>query len=334
MKNVIIVLLLAATVVLGGLYIRSNGKIAQTDTKLIAQEKVIADLEGEIAQRDERAASLRAKLEQTQEESVVNAGAAAQLSQALTNQVQAHAAEAGTNAKPANPFAEMFKNPEMRDMIKNQQKTVLGGMVDKNYAEFFKSMNLTPEQSAAMKDLIMNKMLGNAELGMEMIGGEMDAEKRAALTKQMKENTEALNEQIKALLGAENYSLYETYEKTIPDRMAVSQFKDQLGSDQTINAEQERQLIEIISSERQGFKFTTDFNDQSDFSGDMMSRFTEERINLFLQEQEQLNQRYLARAQPILNADQYTAYQKSLNSQLEMTKMGMKMAASMFGTKK
>ena len=55
---------------------------------------------------------------------------------------------------------------------------------------------------------------------------------------------------------------------------------------------------------------------------------------LFLQEQEQLNQRYLARAEPILNADQYTAYQKSLNSQLEMTKMGMKMAASMFGTKK
>lgn len=334
MKNVIIVLLLAATVVLGGLYIRSNGKIAQTDAKLIAQEKVIADLEGEIAQRDERAANLRAKLEQTQEESVVNAGAAAQLSQALTNQVLTHAAEEGTNAKPANPFAEMFKNPEMRDMIKNQQKTVLGGMVDKNYAEFFKSMNLTPEQSAAMKDLIMNKMLGNADLGMEMLGGEIDAEKRAALTKQMKENTEALNEQIKALLGAENYSLYETYEKTIPDRMAVSQFKDQLGSDQTINAEQERQLIEIISSERQGFKFTTDFNDQSDFSGDMMSRFTEERINLFLQEQEQLNQRYLARAQPILNTDQYAAYQKSLNSQLEMTKMGMKMAASMFGTKK
>jgi hypothetical protein len=334
MKNLVIGVLLATTVVLGALYIRSNGKIAQTDAKLIAQEMEIADLEAEIAQRDERAASLRAKLEKTQEESVVNAGAAAQLSQALTNQVQAHAAEEGTNAKPANPFAEMFKNPEMRDMIKNQQKTVLGGMVDKNYADFFKSMNLTPEQSAAMKDLILNKMLGNADLGMEMMGGEMDAEKRAALTKQMKENTEALNEQIKALLGAENYSLYESYEKTIPDRMAVSQFKDQLGSDQTINAEQERQLIEIISSERQGFKFTTDFNDQSDFSGDMMSRFTEERINLFLQEQEQLNQRYLARAQPILNTDQYAAYQKSLNSQLEMTKMGMKMAASMFGTKK
>lgn len=334
MKNVIIVILLAATVVLGGLYIRSNGKIAQTDAKLIAQEKVIADLEGEIAQRDERAASLRAKLEKTQEESVVNAGTAAQLSQALTNQVQAHAAEEGTNAKPANPFAEMFKNPEMRDMIKNQQKTVLGGMVDKNYAEFFKAMNLTPEQSAALKDLILNKMLGNADLGMEMMGGEMDAEKRAALTKQMKESTEALNAQIKELLGAENYSLYETYEKSIPDRMAVEQLKGQLDSNLALNANQEQLLIAAMSEERQGFKFTTDFSNQQDFSEDMLSRFTEDRISLFLEEQDQLNQKYLARAQTILSADQYATYQKSLKNQQEMMKMGMKMAASMFGTKK
>jgi hypothetical protein len=334
MKNLVIGVLLAATVVLGALYIRSNGKIAQTDAKLIAQEMEIADLEAEIAQRDERAASLRAKLEKTQEESVVNAGAAAQLSQALTNQVQTHAAEAGTNAKPANPFAEMFKNPEMRDMIKQQQKTVLGGMVDKNYAEFFKAMNLTPEQSAAMKDLVLNKMLGNADLGMEMMGGEMDAEKRAALTKQMKENTEALNEQIKALLGAENYSLYESYEKTIPDRMAVEQLKGQLDSNLALNANQEQLLIAAMSEERQGFKFTTDFSNQQDFSEDMLSRFTEDRISLFLEEQDQLNQKYLDRAQTILSADQYATYQKSLKNQQEMMKMGMKMAASMFGTKK
>lgn len=333
MKNVIIVVLLAATVVFGGLYFRNNARLAQADTRLSAQETEIADLQADLAEREERAASLREKLERTQVESVVNAGTAAQLSQALTNQAQVFAEES-TNAKPANPFAEMFKNPEMRDMIKNQQKTVLGGMVDKNYAEFFKSMNLTPEQAAAMKDLVLEKMLGNADLGMEMISGEMTAEQREALTKQMKENTEALNEQIKDLLGAENYSLFEAYEKSIPDRMAIDTLKPLLPENAPLSSTQEVQLREAISSERQDFKFTTDFNDQSDFSGDMMSRFTEERINLFLQEQEQLNQRYLARAQPILNAEQYTAYQKSLNSQLEMTKMGMKMAASMFGTKK
>ncbi len=50
--------------------------------------------------------------------------------------------------------------------------------------------------------------------------------------------------------------------------------------------------------------------------------------------QEQLNARYLARAQTVLSDEQFTSYQKSLKSQEEMTKMGMKMAAQMFGPRK
>ena len=65
-----------------------------------------------------------------------------------------------------------------------------------------------------------------------------------------------------------------------------------------------------------------------------MSRFTEEHMDVFFQEREQLDARYLARAQAVLSADQYTAYQKSLKSQQDMMKMGMKMAAQMFRPKK
>jgi hypothetical protein len=133
------------------------------------------------------------------------------------------------------------------------------------------------------------------------------------------------------LLGAENYSLYEAYEKTIPDRQALEQFKGQLTADMALNASQEQMLLDVISTERQGFKFTTDFNNQQDFSEDMFSKFTEERMNRFFQEQDQLNQRILARAQPLLSQDQYNTYAKSLKSQQEMMKMGLKMAASMFG---
>ena len=161
----------------------------------------------------------------------------------------------------------------------------------------------------------MEKMLGNADLAMEMMGGEMDAEKRAELTKKMKEASDGINQQLKELLGAENYSQFESYEKSVPDRMAVEQLKGQLESNLALNANQEQLLISAMSEERQGFKFTTDFSNQQDFSEDMLSRFTEDRINLFLQEQDQLSQRYLARAQTILSADQYATYQKSLKTQ-------------------
>jgi hypothetical protein len=93
-------------------------------------------------------------------------------------------------------------------------------------------------------------------------------------------------------------------------------------------------LIQAMSEERSGFKFTTDFNNQTDFSGDFASRFTEENLNQFLQEQQRLNERYLSRAQTILSTEQYSAYQKSLIAQQEMAKMGMTMAVQMFGPKK
>ena len=322
MKNIIIGILLVATLGLGGLLLQKNNAANEAAAKLEAAQKQLADLQASIAQQEEDAARLKERLETAQMDSFSNANAAHRLSQALTNRSEAEAAPAATNSKPANPLAEMFKNPEMRDMIKKQQKAMMGGIVDKSYAEFFKSMNLTPEQTEAMK------------AGMEMMSGDMDADKRAELTKQMKDQKAAADAEIKALLGDENYTAFESYEKTIPDRMALDQFRNQLGDSMKLNANQEQLMVAAMTEERQGFKFTTDFSDQSDFSEDMASRFTGERMDLYFQEREQLNARYLERAQAVLSAEQFTAYQKSLKAQEEMTKMGMKMAAQMFGPKK
>jgi len=252
----------------------------------------------------------------------------------LTNRVQA-AAQPETNSKPTNPFAEMFKNPEMRDMIKKQQQTAFATMIEKNYADFIKTQSLSPEQAGALKELITKKMAVGADLGMEMMSGELTAEKRADLTKRIKTDTDAITAEIKDFFGADNYSTFETYEKSLPDRMAVSGFKDQLaGGEKALNPDQEQQLIQAMAQERQGFKFTTDFGNQKSPAADMFSQFTEDRLNVYFQEQEQLNQRYLARAQTILSPEQYAAYQKSLTAQQAMAKMGMKMAAQMFDAKK
>ena len=330
MKNAVIVVLLIAVVALGGAVISTNRNAKQAEAQQTLMKKELDDARARLAEYDQNAVSLREKLEAAQVESAANAGTAAKLTVALTNTVAA----TETNAKPSNPFAEMFKNPETRDMIKNQQKTVMGGMIDKNYADFFKAMNMTPEQQAAMKDLLMNKTMAGMDLGMEMMSGDLTPEHRAELTKQMKEANEAINQQLKDLLGAENYSQFEAYEKTIPERQAIDTFKNQLGADAQLTSTQEEQLRLALSAERQDFKFTTDFSNQQDYSEDMFSKFTEERMNLYLQEQDQLSQRYLARAQTILSPTQYETYAKSLKSQQEMMKMGMKMAASMFGKKK
>jgi hypothetical protein len=334
MKNIIIGILLVASVGLGGLLIQNNNSAATQAAELARAKDELAALRASLAQSEENTARISAKLEAVNQQAFTSAAAASRLSRALTNQALAKNDGDATNSKPVNPLADMFKNPEMRDMIKKQQRTMMSAMVDKNYAEFFKSMNLTPEQTETMKGLILDKMLSGAEMSMEMMGGEMDADKRAELSKRMKEANETTKSKLKELLGEENYADFETYEKSMPDRNAVSQFKGQLGDALRINDEQERALIAAMGEERQGFKFTTDFNNKEDFSEDMMSRFTEERVDLFFQEQKQLNERYLARAESVLTPEQFTAYKKSLTNQEEMMKMGMKMAASMFGKKK
>ncbi len=329
MKNVIIGLLLIISVALGGLSYQKNKQVAQAQAELEAAEKSLAELQASVTQREEQATRLRENLEKTQLESAANAGTAAKLSIALTNRV---VAEAKTNAAPKNPFADMFKNPEMRDMIRQQQKTVFASMVEKNFNDFIKSQELTPEQAASLKELIAKKMAAGADVGMEMMGGELTAEQRAELIAKAKASSDAVAGELKDLLGPDGYTAYEAYEKTLPDRMAVSSFRDQLASgDTALNGQQEQLLIQAMSEERQGFKFTTDFSKQNDFSQDLFGKFTEENTSRFLQEQDQLNQKYLTRAQTILSAEQLAAYEKSLKAQQEMMKMGMKMAASMFG---
>src|SRR5712675_1748730 len=266
MKNILIGILLLTTLVFGGLY--------------LTQIQKTSDARAEAANTREKVT---------------------EISQALTNRVQAQ-----TNAKPANPFGEMFKSKEMKDMIKSQQKTVLGGMIDKNYAPYFTSLNLTPEQSSSLKDLILNRGLVDAEAGMSMLSGDNnDPAKRKEIMDKTKTDRDAVNSQIKDFLGEDNYNQFQTYEKTIPDRMSLNMYKDQQGSGPgALNPDQEAQLIQAMGDERQNFKFTTDYSDQSKFNGDLASYFTPEKIDKFYQESEELNRRYLDRAKTILTPEQ------------------------------
>jgi hypothetical protein len=327
MKNIIIGILLLTTIIFGSLYLTQSQKVNEAKSETAALRQKVTEMESSVAQQEERTATLQTRLQNTQAKAIAKAEEVTQISQALTNHVQ-------TNAKGANPFGEMFKSKEMKDMIKTQQKTVLGGMIDKNYGPYFSSLNLTPEQSSSLKDLILNRGLVDAEAGMSMLAGDSDPDKRKELMDKAKADKDAVNAQIKDFLGADNYAQFETYEKTIPDRMSLNMYKDQQGSGPgALNPDQEAQLLQAMGEERQNFKFTTDFSDQSKFTGDFASNFTEEKINKYEQEMEDLDQHYLDRAKNILTPEQIDPFKKFLKSQIELQKAGFKMAATMFGQK-
>ncbi len=334
MKNTLIVILLVSALALGILSWHQKQQSDQVQAQLVQVQKQLTAAQSQLAEKsgaDEKAALAEKKSKILQDVLTDTSKFAAEKSQ-QAQQLQQSLAAAKTN--DASPFAGMFKDPAMKEMIKNQQKAVLGPMIAKQYAALFQQLGLTPEQTTSLKDLLQQKMLAGTEAGMSMLDGSLDATKRAELAKQMKSQTEEYDAQIKQFLGEDNYQTFQSYEKTMPDRMVVSQFGDQLaGGPTALSADQQQQLIQAMSEERSGFKWTTDFNNQNPANGDFTALFTEDKMNQFTQEKAKLDELTLTRARSILTPDQVTVFQEFQASQRQMQIAGMKMAAKMFAPK-
>jgi hypothetical protein len=150
----------------------------------------------------------------------------------------------------------------------------------------------------------------------------------------MKSETDDYDAQIKQFLGDDNYPAFQNYEKTMPDRMTISQFNDQLaGGPTALNADQQQQMIQMMSGERNNFNWTTDYNDKNPANGDFASMFSDDKINQYTKEKEQLDQQIFAHAQQILTPEQLASFQQFQTSQRDLQIAGMKMAAQMFAPK-
>ena len=326
MKNLVITLLALAALALGAFCLYQQRQISQTRTVLSAVPPPATNSEAEekAAFAEKKSAALQETLTQTSAYANEKSKEAEDLQRSL--------AAAKTN-NPMQGMADLFKDPKMRDMIKAQQKAYIVPMLDKQYAALIQQLNLTPEQSAQLKDLLAQRMLAGADAGMSMLDRNLDPAKREEMVKQTKDQTDDYNAQIKQLLG-DNYAAFEAYEKTTADRLTVSQFNDQFpGGDLALSADQQQQLIQAMSDERNGFKWTVDYGNRNTPDGDFSTMFTEDKINQYAQERERLDNQILARARPFLSAGQAQALEQFLASQRQMQIAGMKMAGQMFGPK-
>ena len=240
--------------------------------------------------------------------------------------------EAQTN-NPMRAMVSMFKDPKMRDMIKTQQKAALGPMITKQYGDLIKQLNLSPEQAATFKDLVSKKMLAGADAGISMMDDSLSASDRADLAKQIKAQTDDVDVEIKQLLGDNNYTAYETYQKTVQDRTTMSQFNDQMaGSSTTLTPDQQSQMVQALSDARNGFTWTSGLNQPNPGAdGDIASLLTDDNIAKFTAEREQFDTQFLTKAAQILTPEQLEAYKTFQSQQREMQLMGLKMAGQMFG---
>ena len=340
MKNFALIVLSIATAVFASLYLRETSKSIQAQTTAESLQQQVGALQSTVDEQERESVKLRAEVKQVQTEAAAKARELMQLKASSTNLSQRATAAASsakkTTEKPSNPLAalaKMFEDPEMKEALVAQQKAALGPMIDKTYGKLFSDLKLTPEQTTALKEMLVQKLSAGSQVGMSMLSEGSDPAKAAELGQKVKAASEAADAEIKAFLGEEKFAQLQAYEKASADRMAVSGFKDQLSGSAALTPEQEQQLVDVMTQARKDFKFTTDFSNGANLKGDF-SMFNEENVNRFVQEMDQLNQHFVSHAQNILKPDQLEAFQKHLNNQQAMQKMGMQMGAKMFAPAK
>jgi len=119
---------------------------------------------------------------------------------------------------PAN-LSTLLENPEFNKLWTDQQKA----RINSTYGALFKSLNLTPEQTAQFQNLLAEKQMSMLDVlsaaGAEGITG------RAQIGSLIQQAGSAIDSQIQALLGPDGYSQYTNYQQTMPQRNQVNQLQ-------------------------------------------------------------------------------------------------------------
>jgi hypothetical protein len=326
MKNIVIVVFFSATLGLGVLCLFRQKQMAELQAQLTAAQSQLAEKE----ETEDNARQLDQKLKTIQEDL------------ANTSRIPGNKTKRGselTQSFPAaktnysNPLSAMMKDPKTRELMVSQQKAMFAPVLARQYADFFKWLNMTPEQSATLMDLMQMKRLAGADAKMSLFGNSDDTQS-ANVAKQVKTEKDGYDAQIKQFLGEENYQSFQEYEKSISSRTTVNLFSERLaGGTTALNADQEQQLIQLMTEEHNRFPWATDanqlFKNPSSAGGGLASRLTDEQIHQSVQEREQFDQQLLERARQILAPEQVTAFEQFQATQREMLNSSMKLAARM-----
>lgn len=343
-KKIVLLLFVVAAVAFGGACVFLIGQVrsmrareqaaaavAQAETAASAfQEDRIKSVERDrvrVQKQNEDLSELARNLRASEARQASNAVALAQrLKATSTNGGIATETDAGFGGKGmGDMMGKMMKDPAMREMIRSQQKTMMKSM----YGSLFKDLNLPADQQKKLTDLLLDAQMAGVEGAGDMFGGETGARTNAiaAIAEKQKSN----QEQVKALLGEEKFKQYEEYQSSLGDRMVLNQFQQQNEDSETaLRDDQMKRLVAMMKEERT--KTPPIISEDPAKSAESLTQILDNAaLDRQFAWQEDHNRRVLERAGEVLSAEQLKEFADFQKAQMEMQKLGLKMAREMFG---
>jgi hypothetical protein len=224
-------------------------------------------------------------------------------------------------------LSAIFRDAAMQEMLKDEARVGAARNVKALFnAGLARQLNLTEEQSTKLRALLLEKAsLFWERMLLPMMTGELDDAGMATAGQSLRGHFEANTAELKALLGDEGYNLYQWYEKTQPDRDQARRFIPEFErAGQALSAEQQAQLLGIMTDERANFQFSFDPGDPSRLDLEhWYDNFSHDKIETFGAELQQLNERVVQRASAVLSQEQASLLQSLLHRQLQKGRLTM-----------
>lgn len=195
---------------------------------------------------------------------------------------------------------EVFEDPELRmDMIERQMQRL-----DRGYADFFKLLNLPPEELDALKTLMAERGVLRMEAGLRASAA--TDEERKALREGFSDQVALLSDDIVGLLGEEDAKKLSQYTKTLEYRGDVENFERSLSyTDSPLDERQAEGLVNAFASVDKDFEYTVDLGESRGRGrGGNDIQLTKDVVDTYYQEREIYDAMLLEQASQVLNEAQ------------------------------
>lgn len=290
--------------------------------RMAALQAQIESLQQQIDERDLQIAGLRRRLDQAMKR---DAAAAPDLPDALRFRVPDAAGETEVTVDMQTiqeRMREAMESPEMKQLMESGRRLGITRMVERRYADLIGALGLDGEAASHLMDFLVERNMASTQGWLPF--GAANAGQEAA-------EVAAIDQQIRAFLGEEQFQVYRRFEETIDARRDVGWFERRLsGLDSSLTDAQREQLVDVFHR----------YGDNRDDAGQWMRALTNEPtpdgsyaagVEESLDETQARYQAILNSAENFLEDDQLQSLVGYLNEQMRQREMQAGIASQLFG---
>ena len=224
-------------------------------------------------------------------------------------------------------ISENLKAPGMNQMIHEQQRV----LIKAQYENLTESLGLNAEETNYFVDLLTARQMCRVDMGMKLMTGMLSESEREEMIRQVGTEIDELNGEIDWFLNNEADSEYfQYYEQTEGERSVVNSISDQLTqTGDPIGKEINEALVEILHQQIRTYPFSVQFEENGE---PVFSRFTDENINTFIEEMQELREPVLNEVTQLLNQEQLEVFASSFDQYISFYDQRLHVVKQFFNT--